>query len=88
MGLQTQLGEVKFEQLYRLELPVVVNQGASYVLLLEVKESHHVADPEKGRIDYHSIMQRNCGEKKYKYWVSDFRHTQADIWLGLVHASS
>ena len=52
MGLQTQLGEVKFEQLYRLELPVVVNQGASYALLLEVKSNHiTLADPEKGRID-------------------------------------
>ena len=49
MGLQTQVGAVKFEQLHRLELPVMVSRGAHYALLTEVGQGRVVlADPEKG----------------------------------------
>jgi len=49
MGLQTQMGEVKFEQLHRLELPVVVNRGTHYALITEVSKGHLLlADPERG----------------------------------------
>ncbi|KZR61061.1 ABC transporter transmembrane domain-containing protein [Prochlorococcus sp. MIT 1306] len=49
MGLQTQMGSVKFEQLHRLELPVVVNRGAHFALITEVSKGHVLlADPERG----------------------------------------
>ena len=49
MGLQTQVGSVKFEQLHRLELPVLVNRGSHFALLTEVGQGQVVlADPEKG----------------------------------------
>ncbi len=49
MGLQTQIGAVKFEQLHRLELPVLVNRGEHFALLTEVGKGQVVlADPEKG----------------------------------------
>jgi ATP-binding cassette subfamily B protein len=49
MGLQTQVGAVKFEQLHRLELPVLVSCGSHYALLTEVGQGRVVlADPEKG----------------------------------------
>ena len=49
MGLQTQVGAVKFEQLHRLELPVLVSRGEHFALLTEVgQEQVLLADPEKG----------------------------------------
>jgi ATP-binding cassette subfamily B protein len=49
MGLQTQVGSVKFEQLHRLELPVLVSQGMHFALLTEVGDGRVLlADPEKG----------------------------------------
>ena len=49
MGLQTQVGSVKFEQLHRLELPVLVPQGTNFSLLTEVGDGRVLlADPEKG----------------------------------------
>ena len=49
MGLQTQVGAVKFEQLHRLELPVLVSRGEHYALLTEVGQGQVLlADPEKG----------------------------------------
>jgi len=49
MGLQTQVGSVKFEHLHRLELPVLVPMGPHFSLLTEVGEGRVLlADPEKG----------------------------------------
>lgn len=49
MGLQTQVGSVKFEQLHRLELPVLVSNGSHFALLTEVANGQVLlADPEKG----------------------------------------
>ncbi len=49
MGLQTQVGTVKFEQLHRLELPVLVSRGEYFALLTEVGQGMvTLADPEKG----------------------------------------
>jgi ATP-binding cassette subfamily B protein len=49
MGLQTQVGSVKFEQLHRLELPVLVPLGTHFSLLTEVGDGKVLlADPEKG----------------------------------------
>ena len=49
MGLQTQVGSVKFEQLHRLELPVLVGWQGHFALLAEVgKGQVMLADPEKG----------------------------------------
>ncbi|QNG27773.1 ABC transporter transmembrane domain-containing protein [Synechococcus sp. HK01-R] len=51
MGLQTQVGSVKFEQLHRLELPVLVGWQGHFALLAEVgKGQVMLADPEKGWI--------------------------------------
>ena len=36
MGLQTQVGVVKFDQLHRLELPVMVQRKHHYALITEV----------------------------------------------------
>jgi len=49
MGLQTQVGDLKLEQLHRLELPVLVKRGSHYALITEVgQESVMLADPERG----------------------------------------
>lgn len=49
MGLQTQVGDVKVEQLYRLELPVLVQHKGNFALLTEVRDSRVIlADPEQG----------------------------------------
>ena len=49
MGLQTQVGTVKFEQMHRLELPVIVAAKGHFALLTEVKDGKVLlADPERG----------------------------------------
>ncbi len=49
MGLQTQVGSVKFEQMHRLELPVIVAAHSHFALLTQVKEGKVLlADPERG----------------------------------------
>jgi len=49
MGLQTQVGSVKFEQLQRLELPVIVSRGNHYALMTSVGQGNvSLADPEQG----------------------------------------
>ena len=49
MGLQTQVGTVKFDQLHRLELPVMVQRKHHYALITEVGQGRVLlADPEKG----------------------------------------
>ncbi|MDA7433319.1 ABC transporter transmembrane domain-containing protein [Synechococcus sp. AH-601-N10] len=49
MGLQTQVGEVKFEQLHKLELPVLVQHDNHFALLTEVNQREVLlADPEQG----------------------------------------
>ena len=49
MGLQTQVGAVKFDQLHRLELPVMVKHKHHYSLITEVGEGRVLlADPEQG----------------------------------------
>jgi ATP-binding cassette subfamily B protein len=49
MGLQTQVGQVKLEQLHRLELPVLVNWRGRFALLTQVaKGMLRLADPERG----------------------------------------
>ena len=49
MGLQTQIGSVKIEQLYRLEFPVIAQLKGNFALLTEVKENKVLlADPERG----------------------------------------
>ena len=49
MGLQTQVGEVNFEQLHRLELPVLIKSRKNYSLLTEVSKGKVLlADPERG----------------------------------------
>ena len=49
MGLQTQVGAVKFDQLHRLELPVMVQRKNHYALITEVAQGRVLmADPEKG----------------------------------------
>ena len=52
MGLQTQVGKVKFEQLHRLELPVLVAWQGHYALLTAVGRGRvRLADPERGWSD-------------------------------------
>ena len=49
MGLQTQVGAVKFDQLHRLELPVMVQRKNHYALITEVGQGRVLlADPEQG----------------------------------------
>ena len=49
MGLQTQVGAVRFEQLHRLELPVIIQTQGHFALLAEVKGGTvMLADPERG----------------------------------------
>ena len=49
MGLQTQVGEVKFDQLHRLELPVMIQRKHHYALITEVGKGRVLlADPEQG----------------------------------------
>jgi len=49
MGLQTQVGTVKFNQLHRLELPVMVQRKHHYALITEVSDGRVLlADPEQG----------------------------------------
>ena len=49
MGLQTQVGSVRFDQLHRLELPVIVAASGHYALLTDVKDGEvMLADPERG----------------------------------------
>ena len=49
LGLQTQIGSVKLEQLHRLELPVLVQWRSRYVLITQVKQNKVlIADPEEG----------------------------------------
>lgn len=49
MGLQTQVGKIKSNELHRLELPVIIKRKNHYALLTEVdKNKLLLADPEKG----------------------------------------
>ena len=49
LGLQTQVGAVKFDQLHRPELPVMVQRKQHYALITEVGEGRVLlADPEQG----------------------------------------
>ena len=49
MGLQTQVGQVKLEQLHRLELPVLVQWQGRFCLLTQVSQGTvRLADPERG----------------------------------------
>ena len=49
MGLQTQVGQVKLEQLHRLELPVLVQWQGRFCLLTQVAQGNvRLADPERG----------------------------------------
>ena len=49
LGLQTQVGAVKFDQLHRLELPVMVQRKQHYALITEVGQGRVLlADPEQG----------------------------------------
>ena len=49
MGLQTQVGTVKFDQMARLELPVMVKRKHHYALITEVGQGRVLlADPEQG----------------------------------------
>ncbi len=51
MGLQTQVGDIKIEQITKLEMPVLINRGRYYALLVEAaRGSVVIADPEKGWI--------------------------------------
>ena len=52
MGLQTQVGQVKFEQLHKLELPVLVAWQGRFALLASVGRGNvRLADPERGWTD-------------------------------------
>ena len=49
MGLQTQVGQIKFNQLHRLELPVVISNKGHYALATQIEnEEILLADPEYG----------------------------------------
>ena len=49
MGLQTQVGKVNFDQLHRLELPVMVQRKKHYALITRLGEGAILmADPEQG----------------------------------------
>ena len=49
MGLQTQIGEVKYEKLHRLELPVLIETEDYFsVLTYAQNEQLQIADPKKG----------------------------------------
>lgn len=49
MGLQTQVGEITFENLSKVELPILMKKGFYYVLLTNVdKDGYLFADPEEG----------------------------------------
>ena len=51
MGLQTQIGEVKIEQLRKLELPIIVKWKDHFALLTNVQNGEvRLADPERGWI--------------------------------------
>ncbi len=67
MGLQTQVGEVKFEQLNRLELPVIIKSDQHFSLLAEVgKSSVLIADPEKGWLNLPIEEARNLWGESLK----------------------
>lgn len=52
LGLQTQLGDVKFQKLNELELPVLVKRETHYALITEVGKGRILlADPEKGWVN-------------------------------------
>ncbi|QNJ18449.1 ABC multidrug efflux transporter [Synechococcus sp. A18-25c] len=60
MGLQTQVGSVKFEQIHRLELPVIVATQGYFALLTEVKGGKVLlADPERGwrNLPFNKILE-------------------------------
>ena len=62
MGLQTQVGSVKLQQIHRLELPVMIQFNSHYSLLTEViNEQILIADPEDGWI------KMNMNEAKSKW---------------------
>lgn len=53
MGLQTQIGAVKVDQLHRLELPVMVQYQNHYALITEVGQGRVLlADPEQGWVTF------------------------------------
>ena len=49
MGLQTQVGAVKFDQLHRLELPVMVQRKHHYALITEVGQGRECCSPIPSR---------------------------------------
>ena len=52
MGLQTQVGTVKVNQIHRLELPVIITDDKNYSLLTDVdNEKILIANPERGWVD-------------------------------------
>ena len=65
MGLQTQVGTVKFNQLHRLELPVMVQRKHHYALITEVSDGRVLlADPEQGWLTLPMAEAReNWGEQ-------------------------
>lgn len=65
MGLQTQVGVVKYEQLHRLELPVMVQHKNHYALITEVSRGKVlIADPEEGWVTITMAEAReNWGEQ-------------------------
>ena len=65
MGLQTQVGAVKFDQLHRLELPVMVQRKHHYALITEVSDGRVLlADPEQGWLTLPMAEAReNWGEQ-------------------------
>lgn len=65
MGLQTQVGEVRFDQLHKLELPVMVEKKTHYALITEVTNKEILlADPEQGWIKLEKdIAQKDWGDK-------------------------
>ncbi len=65
MGLQTQVGAVKFDQLHRLELPVMVQRKHHYALITEVDQGRVLlADPEQGWLTLPMAEAReNWGEQ-------------------------
>lgn len=62
MGLQTQIGKVKTNQIYRLELPVILKWETHYSLLAEVNNDEIlIADPESGWV----TIERKKAEEKW-----------------------
>ena len=90
MGLQTQVGAVRFEQLHRLELPVIIQTQGHFALLAEVKGGTvMLADPERGwKTMPFEHARADWGDEVQVVLVKRLADTEPAVRLGLVHPSA